>query len=60
MIMYIDTFTSVKYYNIVKSEAFLKLLSVRLERIAFFVKLGMLELSYRFQTLHGDCCSSYV
>ena len=25
-----------------------------------FVNLGMLDLSYRFQTVHGDSCSSYV
>ena len=31
---------------------------VRHGRIAFFVNLGKLELSYRFQTLHGDSCSS--
>ena len=46
-----------------KSEAFLLLgsvicLSVRLERIFFFVNLSMLELSYRLQTLHGDAFSS--
>ena len=32
--------------------------SVRLERIALFVNLGMLELYYQLQTLHGDSCNS--
>ena len=34
--------------------------SVRPKRIAFFVDLGMLKSSYRFQTFHGDSCSSKV
>ena len=34
--------------------------SVRPRRIAFFVNFSMLELSYQFQTLHGDICSSSV
>ena len=52
-----------QYYNIIyfKSEPFSIIMVgpyVRLERIACFDNLGMLELSYRYQTLHGDFCSS--
>ena len=44
---------------IFKSEAFLQIGSVRTPRTdCFFVNLGMLESSYRFQTLHGVYRSS--
>ena len=32
--------------------------SVRHKQLALFVNLNSLELSYRFQTLHDDPCSS--
>ncbi len=53
--------------NFIKSEAFPIIRvgsSVRpfecLEQVAFLVNLGMLELSYRFQTLHVDSCKSKI
>ena len=58
-----DDGSGTHFFYIFKSKAFQNQCrsvrqSVRPERIFTIVNLGMLELSYRFQTWHGNSCSS--